>query len=101
MNEIVVQPESHVTDKSKYRLLFLGLLFDFIGTLSFAIPFLGEFTDVIWAPISAILLKTMYKGTIGTIGGIVSFVEEALPGLDFIPTFTLTWIYTYVIKNNK
>jgi len=101
MNEIVVQPESHVTDKSKYRLLFLGLLFDFIGTLSFAIPFLGEFTDVIWAPISAILLKTMYKGKIGTIGGIASFVEEALPGLDFIPTFTLTWIYTYVIKNNK
>ncbi len=101
MNEIVVQPETNFTDKSKYRLLFLGLLFDFIGTLSFAIPFLGEFADVIWAPISAILLKTMYKGKIGTIGGIVSLVEEALPGLDFIPTFTLTWIYTYVIKNNK
>lgn len=101
MNEIVVQPQTNATDKSKYRLLFLGLLFDFIGTLSFAIPFLGEFTDVIWAPISAILLKVMYKGKIGTIGGMVSFIEEALPGLDFIPTFTLTWIYTYVIKNNK
>ena len=101
MNEIVVQPQTNATDKSKYRLLFLGLLFDFIGTLSFAIPFLGEFTDVIWAPISVILLKVMYKGKIGTIGGMVSFIEEALPGLDFIPTFTLTWVYTYVIKNNK
>lgn len=101
MNEIVVQPQTNATDKSKYRLLFLGLLFDFIGTLSFAIPFLGEFTDVIWAPISAILLKVMYKEKIGTIGGMVSFIEEALPGLDFIPTFTLTWVYTYVIKNNK
>lgn len=101
MNEVVMQPKNTVTDKSKYRLLFLGLLFDFIGTLSFAIPFFGEFTDVVWAPISAILLKVMYKGKIGTIGGIVSFVEEALPGLDFIPTFTLTWIYTYVVRNNK
>ena len=98
MNEILMQPKNISTDKSKYRLLFLGLLFDFIGTLSFAIPFLGEFTDVLWAPISAILLKFMYKGKIGTIGGIISFLEEALPGLDFIPTFTLTWIYNYVIK---
>ncbi|WCM42203.1 hypothetical protein MG290_00605 [Flavobacterium sp. CBA20B-1] len=98
MNEIVIKPDTITTDKQKYRLLFLGLLFDFIGTLSFTIPFLGEFTDVIWAPISAILLKTLYKGTIGTVGGMVSFVEEILPGLDFVPTFTLTWLYTYVFK---
>lgn len=98
MNEIVVQTETNVTDKNKYRLLVLGLLFDFIGTLSFAIPLVGEFADVIWAPLSAILFKVMYKGKIGTIGGIISFVEEALPGLDFIPTFTLTWVYTYIIN---
>jgi len=101
MNDIVVQSENKVIGKEKYRLLFLGLLFDFIGTLSFAIPFIGEFSDVIWAPLSAILLKTMYKGKIGTISGIVSFIEEALPGLDFIPTFTLTWIYTYVINKKQ
>lgn len=100
MNEIVIQQNERTADKSKYRVLFLSVLFDFIGTLSFAIPLLGEFSDVIWAPVSALLLKTLYKGKIGTIGGIVSFVEEALPGLDFIPTFTLTWVYTYVIKKN-
>ncbi|WLD24777.1 hypothetical protein NU10_05200 [Flavobacterium dauae] len=98
MNEVAIQPTNIITDKSKYRLLFLSVLFDFIGTLSFAIPLLGEFSDVVWAPVSALLLKIMYKGKTGTIGGIVSFIEEALPGLDFIPTFTLTWIYTYVIK---
>lgn len=99
MNEIVIQEKNEVTDKSKYRLLFLGILFDLIGMLSFTIPLIGEFSDVIWAPIAALLLKSMYKGKIGTIGGIIAFVEEVLPGLDFIPTFTLTWVYTYLLKN--
>ncbi|MBS7321805.1 MAG: hypothetical protein KIG55_09465 [Myroides sp.] len=99
MNEIVIQKKIKVIDKNKYRLLILGILFDLIGMLSFTIPLIGEFSDVIWAPIAALLLKTMYKGKIGTIGGIIAFVEEALPGLDFIPTFTLTWVYTYLLKN--
>ena len=43
----------------------------------------------------------MYKGSIGKVGGIIAFVEEALPGLDFIPTFTLTWVYTYIIKKDE
>lgn len=99
MNEIVIQKKIKVIDKNKYRLLILGILYDLIGMLSFTIPLIGEFSDVIWAPIAALLLKTMYKGKIGTIGGIIAFVEEALPGLDFIPTFTLTWVYTYLLKN--
>ena len=83
----------------KTRNLFLGIVFDLIGMLSFTVPGIGEFSDVIWAPFAAIALSTMYKGSIGKIGGIIEFVEEVLPFSDFIPTFTLTWIYTYVIKN--
>ena len=98
MNEIVIQKKIKVIDKNKYRLLILGILFDLIGMLSFTIPLIGEFSDVVWAPIAALLLKTLYKGKIGTIGGIIAFVEEALPGLDFIPTFTLTWVYTYLLR---
>jgi len=86
------------TDTNKYKMLGLGILFDAIGMLSFAIPLIGEFSDIIWAPISALLISKMYKGTVGKIGGMVSFFEELVPGLDFIPTFTLTWIYKYVIK---
>lgn len=97
MTEVIVQDQK-VATKSKYRLLFLGILFDLVGMVSFTIPIIGEFSDVIWAPVAALLLKSMYKGSIGKIGGIIAFVEEALPGLDIIPTFTLTWIYTYVIK---
>jgi hypothetical protein len=83
---------------TKARDLFLGILFDLIGMASYIFPFLGEFTDVIWAPISGILMMWMYKGMIGKISGVFSIIEELLPGIDFIPTFTLTWIYKYVYK---
>ncbi|HJS00487.1 MAG TPA: hypothetical protein VJ780_06095 [Flavobacterium sp.] len=87
--------------ESKYKKLCLGLLFDFIGTLSFSIPFLGEFSDLIWAPISGFLLTKMYKGWTGRIGGMIGFVEEFFPVTDVIPTFTLTWIYCYLIKKEN
>lgn len=90
---------SGVTD-TKTRDLFLGILFDLMGMASYALPFLGEFTDVVWAPISGVLMIWMYKGNLGKIGGVLSTIEELLPGIDFIPTFTLTWIYKYVITKS-
>lgn len=78
--------------------LLLGIIFDAVGMLSFSIPFIGEFGDVIWAPMSAFILARMYKGTVGKVGGFISFVEELLPFTDIIPTFTLTWIYTHIIR---
>ncbi|RAR48521.1 hypothetical protein [Flavobacterium lacus] len=83
---------------TKSRDLVLSLLFDFIGMLSYLIPFLGEISDVIWAPIAGLIMLKMYKGTVGTVSGILVFIEELMPGLDFIPTFTITWIYKYIIK---
>lgn len=86
----------------KYKLFFLSILFDVIGMLSFAIPFLGEFSDVIWAPLSAFLIYKMYGGTLGKGVGIISFVEEiGIFGTDFLPTFILTWIYKYLIKKEE
>lgn len=88
--------------KNKYLKLVISLLLDAIGYVSFIIPGLGEFSDIIWAPISAYLMINMYKGNKGKIAAAVTFIEEAMPGLDVIPTFTLMWIYTYVFrKNNK
>ena len=40
----------------------------------------------------------MYKGNIGKVAGVISFIEEILPVFDVIPTFTLTWLYTYTFK---
>lgn len=85
----------------KYQNLILGLLFDGIGMLSFVIPFIGEFSDVVWAPIAGWLMTRMYKGKVGQAAGVVTFVEELIPGFDVIPTFTLTWIYTYLIRKGK
>ncbi len=85
--------------KTKY--LLLGLLFDGIGMLSFIIPGIGEFSDLIWAPVAGWLMTRMYKGRIGQVAGVVTFLEELLPGLDWFPSFTLMWLYTYVFKGTK
>ncbi|WP_299162806.1 hypothetical protein [uncultured Eudoraea sp.] len=87
--------------KKKYKLLALGLLFDGIGMLSFMMPGIGEFTDLIWAPIAGWLMTRMYKGNPGKIAGLIAFIEEIVPGLDVIPSFTLMWLYTYVFATNK
>lgn len=86
---------------SKFKKLLLSILFDLTGYVSFIIPGFGEFTDIIWAPISAWLLIKMYKGNTGKIAGVISFIEEILPVFDVIPTFTLTWLYTYVFNPNE
>ena len=85
-------------ENTKTRDLLLGLLFDAIGMLSFAIPGIGEFSDVIWAPLAGFLMTWMYKGTVGKVASIFTFLEEIIPFTDMIPSFTLTWIYTYLIK---
>ena len=86
----------------KYKLLLLSLLFDGIGMLSFAIPGVGEFSDVIWAPVSVYFINKMFKGTVGKVAGGVSFLEEiGILGTDLLPTFTLTWIYKYLIKKEN
>lgn len=92
----MAEPHDH-----KIRNLFLGLLFDGLGMLSFVIPGLGEFTDLIWAPLSGWLMTRLYKGKAGQVAGFINFVEELLPGLDVIPSFTIMWLYTYVLKRGN
>ncbi|MCK5637061.1 MAG: hypothetical protein KAH67_00035 [Flavobacteriaceae bacterium] len=82
---------------NKKNKLYLGILFDLIGMLSFVFPPI----DFVWAPLSAYIMIKMYKGNVGKIGGLVSFVEEAIPGLDFFPSFTLTWLYVYKYKKKN
>lgn len=75
------------------------LAMDFLGYATYGIPFLGEFLDVLWAPISAIIFFRMFGGVKGVFGGAFNFIEELLPGLDFIPTFTITWFIQYFRRN--
>ncbi len=82
----------------KYRLLRRGIIFDLVGMATMAIPVVGPFLDLIWAPFAAKKMKNMYKGTEGKIAAAVVFLEEILPFTDVVPTFTLMWIYTFVWK---
>ena len=87
--------------ENKYKKLTLSLLLDAVGYVSFLIPGLGEFIDVAWAPASAYIMTKLYKGKRGKIAGAVSFIEEIMPGMDVIPTFTLMWLYTYAFSKKE
>ncbi|WP_158963299.1 hypothetical protein [Myroides fluvii] len=96
-----MQNQSKQPNSLKTRKLIMGLFLDLIGMLSYLLPGLGEFSDVIWAPISAFILAKMYPGKVGKVGALVNFIEEISPGLDIIPTFTLTWVYTYYFQKKS
>jgi hypothetical protein len=81
--------------------LALCLLMDMLGCASYLIPFFGEFFDLIWAPISAIIYWRLFGGVKGLFGGTFNFLEELLPGLDIIPTFTITWFMQYHKRNKE
>lgn len=78
---------------SKNKKLVLSLICDAIGL----IPFI----DIVWAPVSGYVMTRLYRGKVGKLAGILTFVEEILPGTDFIPSFTIMWIYTYVFSARK
>lgn len=69
--------------------LLLSMLCDLIGYSTYIVPVAGEAADVGWAPISAWLVWYLYGN--GWLAGL-GFVEEVLPGLDFIPTCTIAWL---------
>jgi hypothetical protein len=81
--------------------LLLCILLDIIGYATYAVPVLGELGDILWAPISAIIFYRMFGGWKGAFGGLFNFVEEILPGLDFIPSFTIMWAWQRASKRNK
>lgn len=59
------------------------------------------FFDVVWAPLSGYVMTRLYKGNKGKIAGIINFIEEILPFFDVIPTFTLMWLYTYLLQKDE
>ena len=96
-----MQEVKTINEDERTRKLLLGLLLDAIGMVSFTIPLVGEFTDVVWAPVAAFIMTRMYKGRVGKVAGFLTFVEEILPFTDIIPSFTLTWIYTYYFQKGN
>jgi hypothetical protein len=83
----------------KYKKLLISILLDGVGMISFIIPGIGEFTDIIWAPIAAFLILKLYNGTFAKVASLISFSEEVgFFGTDLLPTFTFSWIYEQISK---
>ena len=102
MKQLFGKQSSLVTVQEKpMPSLVACLFFDFIGYASYGVPFLGEFLDVLWAPLSAIIFWKMFGFKKGFVGGAFSFFEELMPGLDFIPTFTINWFLVYFKRNKE
>ncbi len=86
-------------NNTKRRKLQLAILIDMAGILSFLIPGLGEWVDLIWAPISGYMIYLLFpnRKKMAFIGAL----EEAIPFLDVIPTAYLTWRQEYVKDKEK
>ena len=80
-----------------YKKLGLSIFFDALGYVSFIFPLF----DVVWAPLSAYLMTKMYRGRKGKVAAVISFAEEALPFMDVVPTFSLMWLYTFVLNKES
>lgn len=93
--------------------LFLCIIVDVIGCLSYLVPGLGETSDIVWAPIrfifipysvqiysyfySGICIRKLLPDTRLSALAYIGIFEELMPGLDFIPTATCGWFYLQYI----
>jgi hypothetical protein len=71
---------------------------DLLGSATYLLPGLGEWFDILWAPISALIFFKSFGGKVGRIGSIINFAEEILPFTDIIPTFTIAYFYNRYFK---
>jgi len=82
----------------KNKFLIKSIVYDAIGMVTMAIPLVGPFLDIVWAPYAANKMAEMYPGKKGKIASVLVFIEEILPFTDIIPSFTLMYLYTFVWK---
>lgn len=74
--------------------LVASLIIDFVGASSYALPGLGEFADLAWAPTQAVLMAAMYSES-SPYAAYFGLLEEILPFTDIIPSATLAWLKEY------
>ena len=84
------------TEKLLLPNIALCILLDLVGMASYIFPMFAEVSDVVWAPISAIIFNKLFGGRLGAIGSVLNFLEEIVPFTDIIPSFTIAW---FIRKN--
>lgn len=79
------------TEKLLLPNIVICIVMDLIGMASYVFPLVAEFSDIVWAPISALIFNKLFGGRLGLIGGVLNFLEEIIPLTDIIPSFTIAW----------
>jgi len=70
--------------------LLISLIIDLIGSSSYLLPVVGEGFDIGWAPAQTILIMALYEDTTPNLK-YLSFLEEALPFTDIVPSASIGW----------
>ena len=78
-----------VVSTDKMPSIWLCVLLDAVGMISYFVPAWGEWIDVVWAPLAAVLFYVLFGGKTGAIGSAIAFAEEILPFADIVPMFTI------------
>ncbi len=87
----------------KWTKFAICIVLDILGAVSYLIPALAETSDLIFAPISGLILMALFwkYGKFKSFGGgIFNSAEELIPFTDFIPTALLLWVAVFV-KDDK
>jgi hypothetical protein len=71
------------------KLLFC-MAIDVIGSSSELIPIIGDITDVVYAPVAAYMLRSIFGSN--NVLFLLEFAEEILPFTDILPLATICWV---------
>lgn len=77
--------------------LFVCVVIDAISDSSFVLPGVGELEDVVWAPLAALALRSLFQSD--TVA-YAEFAKEILPFTDIIPFATTVWLLENVFVDS-
>lgn len=95
MDELLMKKYNQI----KNRKLMAALVIDAIGYLSYLVPAFGEATDVVWGPLSGVLIFILFPNKLKR--ALAGALEEMLPFTDFVPSAYLTWRQVYIKEGKK
>jgi hypothetical protein len=87
--KLKMPPKPSYIAQPDFTKLALCIAIDVIGTSSEVVPFFGELTDVLWAPIAGYALRSLYGSNVLFA---LKFTEEILPFTDILPLATVCWV---------
>eukprot|EP01031_Cornospumella_fuschlensis_P024221 gene24221-29291_t len=83
--------------KEAWFKLFLCIMIDAVSDSSFVLPGIGELEDVVWAPLAALALRSLFQSD--TVA-YAEFVKEILPFTDIVPFATTMWFLENVFVDS-